>query len=283
MQDVQTFSTDAPVEIRLQDGTVVKQRVLAAEAGYITTERSGLLTAQKYALADVVGIDVPVVPVRWQGSASLGFSLTRGNSESENFAVSVNLLRRSEQDRITLDGGYLFGRTTDPDTDEHTTSENRWFLGLKYDYYFTEKLYGYGAFRVEQDHVADLDLRLITGVGVGYQWVETTDFSFRTEAGVAWLYEVYEDNGSDDAIVLRLAYYLTKQFTSRLSIFHDFQIYPAFTDFSDIFLTTQAGLRASIIAAMFAELKAVVDYDSTPAPGVKETDFRFMMSIGMTF
>ena len=94
-----------------------------------------------------------MVPVRWHGSASLGFSLTRGNSEAENFAVSVNLLRRSEQDRITFDGGYLFGRTTDPDTDEHTMSDNRWFLGLKYDYYFTEKLYGYGAFRVEQDHV----------------------------------------------------------------------------------------------------------------------------------
>ena len=105
MQDVQTFSTDAPVEIRLQDGTVVKQRVLAAEAGYITTERSGLLTAQKYALADVVGIDVPVVPVRWQGSASLGFSLTRGNPESENFAVSVNLLRRSEEELVYRRGG----------------------------------------------------------------------------------------------------------------------------------------------------------------------------------
>ena len=76
------------------------------------------------------------------------------------------------------------------------------------------------------------------------------------------MYEVYEDDGSDDAIVLRLAYYLTKQFTSRLSVFHDFQIYPAITDFSDVFLTAQAGRRASIIAAMFAELKAVGDYDS---------------------
>jgi Protein of unknown function, DUF481 len=65
-------------------------------------------------------------------------------------------------------------------------------------------------------------------------------------------------------------YITTEQFTSRLSVFQDFQIYPAFTDFSDVFLTTQAGLRASIIAAMFAELKAVVDYDSTPALGLPE-------------
>ena len=35
MKDVQTFSTDAPVEIRLQDGTVVKQRVLAARLGIL--------------------------------------------------------------------------------------------------------------------------------------------------------------------------------------------------------------------------------------------------------
>jgi len=94
MANVQTFSTDAPVELRIKDGTTLKQRVLAAEPGYITTERGVLLAPQKFAMADVEGVDMP--GVRWQGSASLGFSLTRGNSEAENFALSINIFRRSD-------------------------------------------------------------------------------------------------------------------------------------------------------------------------------------------
>ena len=39
MRDVQTFSTDAPVEIRLHDGTVVRQRVLAA-TGWVYYHRA---------------------------------------------------------------------------------------------------------------------------------------------------------------------------------------------------------------------------------------------------
>jgi Protein of unknown function, DUF481 len=183
MSDVQTFSTDAPVELRLKDGTTMKQRVLAAEPGYILTERSGLLAPQKFALVEVVGINVPVEPVRWHGSASLGFSLTTGNSETENFALAISLLRRSEIDRITFDAAYLYGRQSDPDTDEDFTSTDRWFAELKYDYFFTKKVYGYAAARVEQDYVAELDLRLLAGAGAGYQWIETADFNFRTEAG----------------------------------------------------------------------------------------------------
>jgi putative salt-induced outer membrane protein YdiY len=261
----------------------MKQRVLAAEPGYILTERSGLLAPQKFALVEVVGINVPVEPVRWHGSASLGFSLTTGNSETENFALAISLLRRSEIDRITFDAAYLYGRQSDPDTDEDFTSTDRWFAELKYDYFFTKKVYGYAAARVEQDHVAELDLRLLAGAGAGYQWIETADFNFRTEAGVAWLYEGYEGNGSSDAVVLRLAYYLTKQFLAgRLTVFHDLQVYPAFEDFSDVFLTTQAGLRTSLIKAMFAETKVVLNYDSTPAPGAKDTDLQFLAKRSMS-
>ena len=197
--------------------------------------------------------------------------------------VLVGVKVGSEQDRITFDGAYLYGRQTDPDTDERTTSEDRWFIELKYDYYLTKPLYVYGQGRVEQDRIADLDLRLIIGAGVGYQWIETADFTFRTEGGLAWLYEDFDIGDNSEEIVFRFAYYLTKQLLTNIGVFHDLQIYPAVDDFSDVFLTTQAGLRTSLTATMFGEVKVVVDYDSTPAPGAEDTDLRFLVSVGMTF
>jgi hypothetical protein len=120
-------------------------------------------------------------------------------------------------------------------------------------------------------------------VGVGYQWFETADVTFMTEGGIGWLYETYENGETTDAVALRLAYFLTTRLADRLTLFHDFQIWPAINDVADFFLTTQAGLRVSLIGPTFAEMKAVLDYDATPAPGKKQTDLRVLMGGGVSF
>jgi hypothetical protein len=52
---------------------------------------------------------------------------------------------------------------------------------------------------------------------------------------------------------------------------------------ADYNLNTDAGLRAAIIGAFFAELKVEFKYDSTPAEGAKKEDLRFLVGVGWTF
>lgn len=221
--------------------------------------------------------------MKWTGNVGAGFTLTRGNSETESANVGVRLLRRAEIDRITLKAAYLFGRQIDPDTDDKSTTQDEWFAALQYDYFFGQKFYGYATTRVERDRIADLDLRLTAGLGVGYQWIESPDLNFATEAGVSWLFEDFESGEDDDTFVLRLAYHVDRRFNDRILFFHDLEAFPSVEDFSDVFLTTQAGLRASLTQVMFAETKVVFDYDSTPAPGAEETDLTYLLSLGVNF
>ena len=158
------------------------------------------------ALKDVAKINPP--PVKWTGSIVGNALITTGNSETENFGLSVSAVRRSEIDRITLGGAYYYGRQKEKDTDKDETTVDNWFVAGKYDYFLTKQLYLYGATRVEQDQIADLDLRLTIGGGVGYQWFETPTFNFNTEAGLAWVYEQFTNNGTDDHLAARLAYHL---------------------------------------------------------------------------
>lgn len=145
-----------------------------------------------------------------------GFTLTRGNSETESANVGVRLLRRAEIDRITLKAAYLFGRQIDPDTDDKSTTQDEWFAAFQYDHFFGQKFYGYATTRVERDRLADLDLRLTAGLGVGYQWIESPDLNFATEAGVSWLFEDFESGEDDDTFVLRLAYHVARRFNDRI-------------------------------------------------------------------
>ncbi len=230
------------------DGTV---QVVPIEGG----------TPQALALKDVTQLNPP--PVKWTGALIFNGLVTRGNSETENIGASVNAVRRSEIDRITFGAGYYYGRQRNNDTGESSTNINNWFVLGKYDFFLTKQFYLYTAARIERDIIAELDLRVTAGGGVGYQWFETPTFNLFTEAGLAWVYENFSDQQpSEDHLAARLAYHV------------------AFVDYN---LNLDAGLRATIVQNFFAEFKFEFRYDSTPAIGARKEDLRYLLGIGWSF
>jgi Protein of unknown function, DUF481 len=193
---VKTFSTDEPIVIQSGD-SFISSKVGAGPDGTVQVFPVAGGAPQAIALKDVARINPP--PVKWTGSLVGNALITTGNSETENFGLSVNAVRRSEIDRITLGGAYYYGRQEDKNTGKKDTTMDNWFVQGKYDYFLTKKLYLYGNVRVEQDHIADLDLRLTIGGGVGYQWFETPTFNFNTEAGLAWVKENFKNDGTAEA------------------------------------------------------------------------------------
>src|SRR5262249_27300976 len=153
------------------------------------------------------------------------------------------------------------------------TSVNNWFVSGKYDYFFTKKFYGYAGIRVEQDEIADLNLRVTPSVGVGYQWFETPTFNLSTEAGIAWVYEDYKHRGSQDHIPGPLAYHVDYPPIPPLFLFHNLEWLPSFdSPIDDYNLFVDAGVRVTLIKDLFGEFKVEVRQDSTPAPGRESTD-----------
>src|SRR5256885_1000968 len=82
MKDVKSFSTEEPIELRLNDGSTIKDRVTASDEGTIATSGEGTISVQTVALADVKKINPP--PVKWSGALTAGGTLTRGNSQTDD-------------------------------------------------------------------------------------------------------------------------------------------------------------------------------------------------------
>lgn len=282
MKDVKTFSTDQPVELKMADGSVIKDQVKAAPegSGQVETAGTGNVRAQPVSLTEVKQINPP--PVRWTGSVLAGGLITRGNSDTDSFNVGADAVRRSEDDRTTVSAGYLYGRQKVPGGDKVTTVDN-WFGAAKYDYFFAPKWYAYATMRVERDNIADLDLRVMPGLGVGYQWIEKPDLNFSTEAGVNWVYEQYADDGTEDHFAARLAYHFDKKINDRVTLFHNLEFLPSVEDVSDYNVNADLGLRVSLTKRMFSEVKAEWRRDETPAPGKTKDDLRYLLSLGWGF
>jgi putative salt-induced outer membrane protein YdiY len=285
MAKVSTFSSDSPVKVHLKDGTVLHQKLSAAEANRFAVQESQMLKAQEFEMAAISALNPPDKPKpRWSGDISAGLSSTHGNTKTDSISGSASLKRRTEKDRTTLSADYVRRRQEDPDTGQKNTTEDWWRTKGKYDYFFTKRLYGYLDGRYEKDSIAELDRRVIIGGGGGYQWVESEDMNFSTEAGLASLYEKFDNQTeSNSELSAQLGYYFDKKLTKAVKFIHDLTYYPSTGNLSDYFLTSTAEFRANFTEKMFANFKVILDYDATPAEGSGKTDTKYIVGVGWSF
>lgn len=280
LSDVKTFTSTEPLAIKLRDGSVIRQPVKSAEQEGVVAVAGGDVAAQTVPIASIKTINQKD---SWTGSLVAGGLITRGNSETEALNFSADATRRTENDRLNLTGQYLFARQKDQDTGDKTTSTDNWRLGGKYDYFFDEQLYAFGSVGIEKDRIANLNMRLTPAAGIGYQWVERADFNFFTEAGLAWVYEDYEGEGSSENVSLKLAYHVDKKLREGLSIFHNMTFYPSLESLNQYYFLTDAGLRADLTSNFFTEFKVELKYDSNPAEDSSREDVRYILGVGWSF
>jgi putative salt-induced outer membrane protein YdiY len=285
VSQIKTFSSEAPIKIHLADGTVLHQRVEAAEPDQFAIAEGPNLRPQPIDLASVESINPPPKKEpKWTGSISGSISSTQGNTENKSYAGSVSLSRRSEKDRLTASADIAQSEQEDPDTNVNKTTEKWWRTQAQYDYFFSPKFFAFVNSRYEKDKIADLDRRIILGGGGGYQWVEREDLTFSSNLGLASLYEKFEGVAeSNSEVSLQTGYDLAATIWKNLRFLHNLTYYPSLDEFSDYYLTTTGELRATMIEDLFASFRVIFNYDETPAPGQGTTDTKYLLGVGLTF
>ncbi len=285
LSNIQTFSSTDPIAVNLKDNTGFKQKVLSAEAGRFAVQGTEDLKTQQFAVTDIVSINPPPKPTpKWTGDVSVGITSTHGNTKTDMISANANATKRTENDRTTVSADYAKGEQRDPSTGETVTIEDWWRAKGKYDYFFSKKGYGYLDVRYEKDAVAQLDRRMIVGVGGGYQWIESDDMNFSTEFGLASLYEKFRNQtDSNSELSFQVGYLFDKKLRKNIKFTHDLTYYPAIQKFSDYYLTTTAGIRADFTEKIFLTLKAILNYDATPAVGRGSTDTKYFLGLGYRF
>lgn len=282
MSKVKTFSTDAPVVVGVKEQPPVSADVGAGPDRYVQTAPAPGAPPQPVAIADISAINP--FPPAWTGSFSLNGLLTTGNSETEQLGFRGALSKRWPHDRLTFGAEYYYGRQEDPRTGDKSTTIDYAMALAKYDHFFTKKFYGYLVTKAERDVVADLELRLAPGAGVGYQWFERPTFNLSTEAGLAWVYENYKRTGWSEFFGPRLAYSVDWTPIHPLMLYHKLEYLPSFEDLGgDYLLNIDAGARLAVWKGLFAELRYEFRHDSTPASGRHRTDQRYILGAGWAF
>ena len=253
-------------------------RVARAEQG------SGLVGTERVRFSLDAIEEINPEPVRWHGRLSAGMAIPRGDTDSQDANVDFETTRRAEAHRIHLRAGYL-GSREETDTSPASTSDRLYTAVARYDRFLTQKLFWLVGTDAERDGVADLDLRLITGPGLGYQFFERRDFEFYATLSLSWVHEDYEDDARDDDYAGgTLAWNLRRKLADSVDFFHRGKWVPSLKDFNDTqLLETETGIRTDLMKNWFFESRVRWNLNTEPSSGKERQDTRYIFGLGWGF
>lgn len=120
------------------------------------------------------------------GSASLSYSGSTGNNESQEFSAGARL--RAAQGQVV----QTIGVALEFSDEDGVTTEEEIFGVYDLNYYFDDRFYGFVLGRVESDGLADEASEVRTdafvGFGPGYRILNSPDVTWRVQAGIGLSY-----------------------------------------------------------------------------------------------
>lgn len=181
------INTEKPLHVALKDGKTVvgpiqrtDEKIEIAVTGGAPVEVPSENVVAIRNDADQIAYEKTIHPgllQGWTGGTAVGFSLTRGNSQTENLSLAFNAARATKDDKLTLYTNAVYGtnQLATPSTTANTEQG-----GIRYDHNLNPRLFGFVGADFMSNALQDLNLRSVFSVGLGFHAIKndntTLDF-----------------------------------------------------------------------------------------------------------
>jgi putative salt-induced outer membrane protein YdiY len=217
-------------------------------------------------------------PPGWETSAAAGVTLTRGNSDTLLATLSLETKRKWEKDEAFAGIGGGYGKTEDIKNTEFIRGY------AQYNHLFTERLYGGLRLDATYDGIASLDYRVNFTPLIGYYLIKDARTSLSVEAGPSLVIEQYRGQGSDTYFGARFAERFDHKLTDSTKIWQSFEYVPRVDRWTEKYiLTGEIGIDTAITKQWSLRVVGQDIYDSEPAAGHKQNDFRLIAGTAYKF
>jgi putative salt-induced outer membrane protein YdiY len=271
---VATIKTDAPVKVKLATGETVEGKIGAGQDGKILVESPGAgpleLTSDR-----IKSFNEP--PVSWHGAVDLAARTSDGNTHSTSMLLAFEASRATEVDKLLWKAVFRYGET------RNIITERNGYGMVKYDYLFSERVYGFVVGELLSDKFKDLQLRSVVAAGAGYIFLKSPEMDFWGDAGLAYVDNDLRDGDDEAHAGARISAHVRKTLPLGFELVDDVTFLPNFEEGdnwqlrNDLALTTALGQGWSFKGGMITE------YDNDPPDGLREHDDTYYVGLGYRF
>jgi putative salt-induced outer membrane protein len=212
----------------------------------------------------------------WESSAGLGFTLTRGNSDTLLFTGNLQTSKKAVSYEINAGADATYG-----EIESKKNAESFHGFG-QYNRLFAERWYGY--FRIDglHDAIADVEYRFTLGPGLGYYFIKTDQNRLSAEVGPAF---IYEKQGSDTKgyFTARVGERFEHKFSEKARLWQTVEFLPQVDDFDNYIINGEIGVETPLTRKLSLRTYLQDTYDNQPAPGRKKNDLKLVTGIAYKF
>jgi Protein of unknown function, DUF481 len=303
---IQQITTDQDLHIGLKNGKTVVGPVTSTDGKLeVATKSGGNVEA---APGDVVVIRSdaeqaaydkslhPGLMQGWNGGINVGFSVARGNSQTENLALAFNAAHPTLNDKITL---YANTLDTKNDLATPSTVADLEQGGIRYDRNMGPRAFVFVGADFQSNALQDLDLRGVYGGGFGYHLIKSAATTLDLLGGANYTHETYS-NGPQVApptvpptyesygftrkyAALTLGEELTHKAGASTVLTQSFYFYPDLKDTSQYRGTFGLGSVTKISKWLGWQNQFSEIYVSDPPEGAKKNDLIFTTGLNVSF
>jgi putative salt-induced outer membrane protein YdiY len=287
---VQSINSSQTLHVGLKDGRSLAGPVTTRDESIAVTSSAGPIETPK---ADVVSIRndaeqrvhdkslYPGITDNWTGGLDIGFGLTRGNSETKNFALGFNADRPTLDDKLTLYANSIYATNDAPGAVPNTTA-NLIGGGIRYDRNLGPRIFGFVGADFLSDELQTLDLRSVYGGGLGYHAIKRDSLSLDLLGGANYTREEYAAFTRDFPAgnfgeELTYQAWRSTEFTQKAYYF------PDFNDIGEYRATLDFGLITKMNAWLGWQLSFKDIYVTNPPLGKKNNDVIFTTGLNLNF
>jgi putative salt-induced outer membrane protein len=299
------ITTEKPLHVALKSGQTVvgpittsdgNLEVAPASGAPVETPKDSVVAIRND--ADQLAYEKSLHPgllEGWNGAATVGFSLTRGNSQTENLSLAFNAARATKDDKLSLYTNAVYGtnQLATPSTTANT--ENG---GIRYDRNINPRAFGFVSADFSSNALQDLNLRSVGSVGFGYHAVKSERTVLDFLAGGNFTDENYTETvmvaatGTTPAYsystklihnfgALTLGEELTHKLGKTTVLTEKLYFYPDLTETGEYRGTFDLGLATKISKWLGWQNHFSDIYVSNPPEGTKQNDV--VLTTGLNF
>ena len=114
---------------------------------------------------------------KWETSAALGLTLTKGNSDTLMFTADALTSRKYTADELSFGVSLSYGEQADVKNNEAAKAFGQW------NHLFSDRFYSYVRAEALHDAIADIDYRITLSPGVGYYFIKEERMLLSGEVG----------------------------------------------------------------------------------------------------
>ena len=307
---IQDIKTDQELHVSLKGGKTAVGPVTTTDGKIeIATKTTGTVEAPKEDVtlirndAEQLAYDKSLHPGLahgWTGGANVGFSIARGNSETENLALALNAVHPTLNDKIML---YVSSIDTQNNLATPSTVANLVQGGFRYDRNLNAKLFVFGAADFTSNALQFLDLRQVYSGGFGLPAIASDTTTFDFLGGVNYTHETYS-NGTEIPptppstvptgvfqsygktnrfVALTLGEELDHKFGKSTVLTENSYFYPNLQQTGEYRWTLNVGTVTKISKWLGWQNQFGDIYVSTPPPSAKKNDVIFTTGLNIAF